>query len=1052
MKKIHLQNASAGSGKTYTLANEVMNKVLGGTEPEKLIVTTFTKKAAAELRERLRQRLIEGKMTDAARRVKDGHIGTVNSVSARILMEYAIDAGASPALDVLPEEDQQRIFEEAIVDAVASCSAVLEPAADRCGLNEDHAYFGEPRNWKNDVRNIVALARSNRMGAEQLRAFGGSSWKSIRTFFATAQNGRDDSAALLSAIGAAIRDMEGATLETATAKGELKDLKQYQRDIKRQGYLPWSKWAKLAEGGKAVESRAPKVAAQAAARRLLEQKQLYEDVEALTQGVFDCAADAIDQYDSYKKAHGLMDFADQDAGVLDLLEDNPAIAKMFAERIDEVFVDEFQDTNPIQLELFVELGRLAKKSLWVGDPKQAIFGFRGTDAELMAAATKAIPPENIEKPLCDSYRSKEELLKFTNALFKRVFHEMKEKDVCLDVPEKLREESKGGWIETWQIGGNADPYKRGIAGGITDLRARRPELNPGMIAVLCRSNRSCELVAKNLEEMGVRATAEQGDIMATPECRLAIAALKYMVDSSDTLALTEIVSLSPFHAAHEGWLADILRRSKEEDNVRERFKVWSEDALTAGLASAAGTIRILDVAEALETAIDRVRLAETIAIWTKPEQRFGNLDKLRSACGEYLEFCRARRSAATVIGFVLHLADTATKQAQGVGEDAVQVLTYHKAKGLEWPVVVLADLGNEPRFTAFGISVETDAAFDAAHPLEGRFIRYWPWPFGGKKTVPGLDELIAATSEHEQALVKEQQELQRLMYVGMTRAREGIVLAAKASGRNRTDWLDQLTDKNGVSVLRLPQQPGNQELLIGDDKISVQTIAYEPEDFSNDPSWRKSVTYVAPLAEKKEYPTARIVASAESDQQASETAEVKKVLATDARLPVDISQIAADRRRASEYVGNATHAYFAINPARLSVDQRLAMAKGCVERWGLEGAIKPDALVAVGEELNKYIDDTHSPIAISCELPVSYRNELGQLMEGFVDMLVETEDGYVIVDHKTFSGTNPESKVKEYAPQLFAYKEAVENATGKPVLATLVHMPGIGAIYEIVLS
>jgi ATP-dependent helicase/nuclease subunit A len=83
------------------------------------------------------------------------------------------------------------------------------------------------------------------------------------------------------------------------------------------------------------------------------------------------------------------------------------------------------------------------------------------------------------------------------------------------------------------------------------------------------------------------------------------------------------------------------------------------------------------------------------------------------------------------------------------------------------------------------------------------------------------------------------------------------------------------------------------------------------------------------------------------------------------------------------------------------------------------------------------------------EWPIFLRNAQNQIMQGWVDVLLETADGYVIIDHKSYPGTDNEERVKEYAPQLMAYKEAVEKATGKPVIGLLLHLPVRGLILKI---
>ena len=109
-----LINASAGSGKTHTLTHQIAERIAQGLDPSQLIATTFTTKAAAELRDRVRRTLLERGQVDAARGVDSALISTVNSVSGELLREFALDAGISPDVQVLDEDRQKAAFRTAI--------------------------------------------------------------------------------------------------------------------------------------------------------------------------------------------------------------------------------------------------------------------------------------------------------------------------------------------------------------------------------------------------------------------------------------------------------------------------------------------------------------------------------------------------------------------------------------------------------------------------------------------------------------------------------------------------------------------------------------------------------------------------------------------------------------------------------------------------------------------------------------------------------------------------------------------------------------------------
>ena len=156
----------------------------------------------------------------------------------------------------------------------------------------------------------------------------------------------------------------------------------------------------------------------------------------------------------------------------------------------------------------------------------------------------------------------------------------------------------------------------------------------------------------------------------------------------------------------------------------------------------------------------------------------GTADELAA---EYEDACRSTREAATISGLLLWLQELAASEADTMPQppvDAVQVMTHHSAKGLEWPMVVLVDLASNVKNSIWdAVRAEHQGAFDAQQPLNNRFLRYWPWPYGAQGTVPVADVVeasVAAQTVHGAAV----EEHRRLLYVSMTRARDVLVLAS----------------------------------------------------------------------------------------------------------------------------------------------------------------------------------------------------------------------------------------------------------------------------------
>jgi ATP-dependent exoDNAse (exonuclease V) beta subunit len=751
MKNIQLISASAGSGKTYRLMNEIAARVVGKAgvpqvEPEQIMATTFTNKAAAELKERIRMRLLEEGKSAEAQRIYDGLIGTVNSICSKLLKEYAFEAGLSPAVDVLLEEDATRIFNMATASAIAQSGKTLEPIAKRLGLMGYGNSYAKQADWREHVQRIVDLARSNAMDKATLLAAGDASWASLQSLLGKPHSdkmGQGMDTSLQAAVDTAITDVQANVEDTTkVTKSALDTLFKMKKTMSfGMQYVSWESWLDLAGLSTGAKSKDLIEPVNTIAADHIKHPRFHQDLETMIKGVFACAADALDQYALYKREQGLMDFVDQEALVLDMATHNNSFRASMKERVKLLMVDEFQDTSPIQLALFLKLSELADEVIWVGDQKQSIYGFRGADPVLMDAVadeinqSASVPSAN--HVLSESWRSKKALVDLCNAIFSPVFHHMDEEKVCLDIPAARQQAAQGGWLENWVVSGsNESKRSSALVSGVQALLKDR-DVQAGDIAILCKSNAECEEVSANLKAQGIRASIAQGELLATQECTLAVAALRYLADAHDNIALAEIVCFSHLHQGHDGWLQALL---KDGEATQE---AWKDDALIQALAKANKKSVYLTPLESLELAMAAVEIERSIYAWGDVKQRLSNLDQLRASCLEYQDRCRSRRDSATISGFLTWLfQESDLKQAKSAGKDTVNVLTYHKSKGLEWPVVILHSLNKASRSGVFGVSVEEAAVFKADAPLAGRSLRYWPWCYGPKSKADALNACI----------------------------------------------------------------------------------------------------------------------------------------------------------------------------------------------------------------------------------------------------------------------------------------------------------------------
>jgi len=725
-RNIEIVSASAGSGKTYHLTHELQNAIQNSVRPEAILATTFTKKAAAELTQRVRILLLESNW-ESAQGVLDGYVGTVNSVCGRLLKDFAFEAGLSPAQELIPEADELSVFKTAADPVLEKHAPVLNPVAARLSLED----------WTRVVRDVITQARANALTASDLALCADKSWQRLKAVLPDPLDASQEAVldeTLRQCVETAAQDIASGTDTTKTTAGVLDYLRSMAVKTKANAALPWWDWAKLAKLKPAKGSQDAVLPLKEAASQHERHPRLHRDLEQYIKAIFACAAEAMQAFADYKRSQGLIDYVDQESLTCELLE-NQDVRDRLAEFLDIVFVDEFQDTSPIELAVFLKLAQCVDRSMWVGDQKQAVYGFRGTDPMLMDTAVKQLMEKRTPVILRKNWRSRPSLVEFTNHVFRPVFEARGHSaNQVLLTPVREDHAQQGQTmalaLEVWRLDSkNKDDDYACIASGVAGLlsdpgrymvvdpatKNLRP-LRGGDIAVLCRKNDVCLKVADALERLGIRATTKRKGLLNTHEAVFALAALRYLVDPRDTLAVAELLHMS----GEQNW----LHRWLSEEGF------WKQRSPIAELDNLRGMLADLTPSETLDLGISASR-AETVACrWGRPEVRLANLDALRGLAKGYEEICMARRNPATAAGLVTYLALEVKKtdldlQGQGVDEHAINVITYHKAKGLEWPFVVLAELNWSRDVTPFAAGFATGPGRTGNRPKTWALICAW---------------------------------------------------------------------------------------------------------------------------------------------------------------------------------------------------------------------------------------------------------------------------------------------------------------------------------------
>ncbi|MBE0548541.1 MAG: UvrD-helicase domain-containing protein [Rubrivivax sp.] len=1048
MNNIEFVSAGAGSGKTYKLTETLAQALeAGSARPHAILATTFTVKAATELRERARSWLLEKGRIDLATAIGQARLGTVNSVCGQMLKRFCFELGLSPDQTVLSEGQTKRLLETSLAETL--------DAAGQSELVRLTARFGiEQEDWSKTIKDVVKAALDNDIDAPALRQMGARNADLMLSNWPKPAAGTDPTPALVAALGKARQEVTdfieqqiaaGAKVAKNLHEG-LDELQRFERAF-REGRWSWPDWigaAGVDAGAKVKQVLEPvKAAAQAHESHPL----FHAEVRKYLELVFNLSADALDAYEEAKTVLGAVDFSDQEVLLLRAIRQSATVREALAAELDLVMVDEFQDTSPLQLALFVEFAKLAKRSVWVGDPKQAIYGFRGTDAGLISGVLGAIKiwGGTIGQPLTTSRRSTPALVSLTNEVFGSAFlPDLSPQDVELqpsrkDIPGQpalLNWDFESSKNDSDYLGlGQAVRGLLASGAQVEDKasKALRP-IQPGDIAVLCRRNEQVELAVTSLTRWGIPSASPRSGLLGTAEAIFVLACLRRMHDASDTVASALVLTLADGTPV-DTWLADRLDYVGKDGAKLYEWKTSGQSAhpLLARLEELRSTLASLTPRESLRMAAAESHVARLAGQWSssphEARTRVANVEALVELGKTYENECVAAKRPATVSGMLRWL--DAVSQAEDDGraataDNSVTVLTYHGAKGLEWPVVVLTALGETARSALWSVRARTVGAFDPQQPLGNRFIHCWlkTW---GKRSAPQA-AVNAEASDIGRAMQSDAlAENKRLLYVGLTRARDMNVISSfvRKAGPNR-GWVEEIPTATPVlfGVTATLVLPDGQ-------RLARVSRAWSKDDCALQPAPQPAVDrhWFVPRPRATAKPLWHRPSSEVGGQftvAETETVGVRIALAGKPDM-VDL--------------GTALHLCI----ARAGVLGKVEPSE--VERilssWGVANAVDKAAVIAQLTTFHAWLGKRWPGCPVFVEVPVETDGPEGTRIRGRIDLLVDTPPGWVLLDHKANPGGSDrdEDLALAHGPQLASYAHALLGATGKPVVEQWLYLP-----------
>jgi ATP-dependent helicase/nuclease subunit A len=1029
---ITFHHASAGSGKTYRIETEVASRLASGTlSPNHMMVVTFTVKAADELSRRISGRLLQQGLPEIASGLADAKIGTVHSVFGQILGDFAFELGLPPTQRVIDNHDKKVLLAEALDDSLSSADiGELNQLAERLHIES----------WMSDILDMIESARLNGISKDTLSL---ASNDSVKDFLANCPpaDPRVTTSGLQAELETALSD--GLALLKPT-KGLLTSLDKINRFL-NQRTLTWEDWGRMQKltSGKKEEHILANVRQYAS--QVLQHPDFQRDIESFIRQMMGAAAAAMQRFSEIKAQRGLVDFIDQEALALKSLE-HPRVRQRIGEELTLLIVDEFQDTSPLQLAVFSKLAALANEVLFVGDAKQAIYGFRGADPKLTLDVIEHVQRGGgALKNLGKSWRSRAGLVHFCNAVFVPAFAHLLD-PAQVELTPQTSATLPTDELVWWKVKGrNQEQRATALASGIQAIhdeetqvwdkhqqRSRKAQWRD--IAVLTRSNDEAAKLADACVRQGIPVALCRNGLMETPEVMLTLACLRRLADPGDSLASAEIVSLAAGRDA-ESWLPDRIN-AIEAGTASD----WDNQAhpMLSNLSNIRAEIGILSPSEALSLAIQAADIHRIIIRWGEAkrltEHRLANIKRLKSLADDYTEHCRTHHLAGTVSGFLIWLRslerDLLDEQAENPG-NALYLGTYHSAKGLEWPIVVCASLNSKQKVSLYGVSVRCPSApFDWNHPLRGRSLRYWPNPFPEQQANDPLTEALRHTEDWRNAQQQAHNEGIQLLYVGMTRARDQLILTEE--GKEPVgEWL---------SLLKSPLFPITGSVTLNNGAVcNARYVALEATAPLCRSASSRARHWFAPSHRAKSGTLDYFRPASSEASISTATAAVRHDFGARIALPDSIDR---------EQLGIALHHCLALLLPKTAIDaDRL---KPILRQYPCL-CIDIEEVIRLGERVRKWIKNDYPGAIIHTEFPCARQLSNGQLQQGRMDLVLEFPDRWVIVDHK--SSPQPKSawvrQALEYSGQLASYREALTETSGKPVAATLIHFTTSGGIVEV---
>jgi ATP-dependent helicase/nuclease subunit A len=1069
--------AGAGTGKTYVLVQKYIDLLesddLGLAN---ILALTFTEKAAAEMKVRVREALAkkEGARWDSLRdEFLWANISTFHSFCAQVLREFPIEAGVAPGFAVLDEREAARL-RDGVVDAFVyteppeTCRDALVGVLRMAGVHE--------------LKNTLERLSSRREAAEQFfAALAGSEETVLDAWRMAVERCREEELAIFSAAaGASIRTLQELAARYPGAADPGQD---YLRAV--EPHLP-----SIAAGECGAVGALAEIHADSKFRANMGRKPNWEgdDLDGLrdayrtlntclkAHGEFlSLAIDPEDPFtratldylrdlgvvfaaysnavDTEKRRRNALDFDDLIDRTHRLFREHDAIVEAhFRRRFRFVLVDEFQDTDPVQngiiCSILGDLAQTSAKLFVVGDPKQSIYLFRDADVTQFKRTRdlieQALGGEAV--PLDVNFRSTPAIVGFVNAVFGALMAESaRHWEFRYEPLEAFRKDDAGSVefllvpkADDRQSGrrAEAETVARKIQNLIEHERRRVYWDREGKhldkprpaeyrdVAILLERRTNLAVYEWALARYGIPYHVHAGiGFYGRQEVYDLYNILRFLENEQDDVALYGLLR-SPYFALSDTRLYTVAQSGSPGDSLWERLERFASDpeimAAVQLLRSWLLHARRVSPADLLTRIVSGSGISVVLGGMPGGEQATANIEKV-VALVRNME-ANGSGTLAEAVRELGTCIDDGEREGDAMLDlttaNAVSIMTVHASKGLEFPIVVVPDLGEPPQAGGGSVMVEDGLRIGVTIPN--------PANDHEREEAPLLKVL---KREYRQ---KEKAEQKRLFYVALTRAKDHLILCGDLpaeipetleDAKNRMGWLARCTGLCDDAYMR-----GAAEIDIpGEESPLCIPLVTDPRSIYAEPRQTRAVRLSLP-DDGGGVPEGIPPIPVDEEEHVYSASEIRQYL----RCP-----LAYERRfrlnnptqpiREVSGVMDATTRGLIVHEVFRGRDPGAVLRRYGVEDAGGEYQALYDRFRAA--EVMQGVTSDH------CEVP--FRTSIGGAkFKGAIDRLVRRPDGtWVLIDYKTgVAGADDiPKKVEDYAVQLTIYRLAAERILGEAV-------------------